>query len=128
MQGRIHDSAGNRSSCPCRKALPSVLAKPPSPKAGIIRHMRVSDAPIQSRLTRVNRSLAGNCVGRLYRSSPRRWIGVLINWIDAGTASCAMRILRFSLEAIESGIAAETKGGRLKEPKMVRASRIRKAE
>jgi hypothetical protein len=39
-----------------------------------------------------------------------------------------MRILRFSLETIESGIEAETKGGRLKEPKMVRASRMRKAE
>lgn len=43
-------------------------------------------------------------------------------------ASCAIRILRYSWEAMESGIAVESIAGRLKEPKMVRPSRRRKAE
>lgn len=55
-------------------------------------------------------------------------MGVLTSWIDAGMASCANRIFRYSLEAMESGMEAETMAGRLKEPKMVRASRTRKAE
>lgn len=93
-----------------------------------MRHMRRSDAPIQSRLTRLMRSLVGITCGRLYRSKPRRWIGVLINWIEAGIASCAMRIFKYSWEATESGIEAETIAGRLKEPKIVRPSRRRKAE
>lgn len=53
---------------------------------------------------------------------------MLISWIEAGIASCAIRILRYSWEAMESGIDAETMAGRLKEPKIVRASRTRKAE
>jgi hypothetical protein len=55
-------------------------------------------------------------------------MGVLISWIEAGMASWAMRILRYSWEATESGIEAETMAGRLKEPKIVRPSRRRKAE
>lgn len=51
-----------------------------------------------------------------------------MSWIEAGIASCAIRILRYSWEAMESGIDAETMAGRLKEPKIVRASRTRKAE
>lgn len=51
-----------------------------------------------------------------------------MSWIEAGMASCAMRILRYSWEAMASGMVAETIAGRLKEPKMVKASRIRKAE
>lgn len=51
-----------------------------------------------------------------------------MSWMEAGIASCAIRILRYSWEAIESGIDAETMAGRLKEPKIVRASRTRKAE
>lgn len=43
-------------------------------------------------------------------------------------ASWAMRILRYSWEATESGIVAESMAGRLNEPKMVRPSRRRKAE
>jgi hypothetical protein len=43
-------------------------------------------------------------------------------------ASWAMRILRYSWDAMESGIEAETIAGRLKEPKIVRPSRRRKAE
>lgn len=43
-------------------------------------------------------------------------------------ASWAIRILRYSCEATESGIVAETMAGREKEPKMVRPSRRRKAE
>lgn len=53
---------------------------------------------------------------------------MLMSWMEAGIASCAIRILRYSWEAIESGIDAETMAGRLKEPKIVRASRTRKAE
>lgn len=74
------------------------------------------------------RSLLGITCGLLYRSRPRRWIGVLMSWIEAGIASWAMRILRYSWEATESGIEAETMAGRLKEPKIVRPSRRRKAE
>jgi hypothetical protein len=48
--------------------------------------------------------------------------------MEAGMASCAMRILRYSWEAMESGIVVESMAGRLKEPKMVRPSRRRKAE
>jgi hypothetical protein len=48
--------------------------------------------------------------------------------MEAGIASWAIRILRYSWEAMESGIDAETMAGRLKEPKIVRASRTRKAE
>lgn len=51
-----------------------------------------------------------------------------MSWIEAGIASWAIRILRYSWEAMESGIDAETMAGRLKEPKIVRASRTRKAE
>lgn len=43
-------------------------------------------------------------------------------------ASWAMRIFRYSCEAMESGIAVESMAGRLKEPKIVRPSRSRKAE
>lgn len=43
-------------------------------------------------------------------------------------ASCAIRIFRYSWEAMESGMAVESMAGRLKEPKMVRPSRRRKAE
>lgn len=53
---------------------------------------------------------------------------MLTNWIEAGMASCAMRILRYSWDAMESGIEADTMAGRLKEPKIVRPSRSRKAE
>lgn len=53
---------------------------------------------------------------------------MLTSWMEAGIASCAIRILRYSWEAMESGIDAETMAGRLKEPKIVRASRMRKAE
>jgi hypothetical protein len=55
-------------------------------------------------------------------------MGVLMSWMEAGMASCAIRILRYSWEAMESGIAVESMAGRLKEPKMVRPSRRRKAE
>lgn len=94
----------------------------------MIRHMRINEAPIQSLLTRFNRSLRGICDWRLYKSKPKRWIGVLISWIDAGIPNCAIRIFRYSLEAMESGIHAEAIAGKLKEPKMVRPSRRRKAE
>lgn len=53
---------------------------------------------------------------------------MLMNWMDAGMASWAMRILMCSWEATESGIVAETIAGRLNEPKMVNPSRRRKAE
>lgn len=55
-------------------------------------------------------------------------MGVLISWIDAGIPNCAIRIFRYSLEAIESGIHAEAMAGKLKDPKIVRPSRRRKAE
>lgn len=55
-------------------------------------------------------------------------MGVLTSWMDAGIASCAIRIFRYSWEAIESGMDADTMAGRLKEPKIVRPSRMRKAE
>ena len=51
-----------------------------------------------------------------------------MSWMDAGMASWAMRIFRYSCEAMESGIAVESMAGRLKEPKIVRPSRRRKAE
>lgn len=115
-------------------ALIRALRTPPTPNAGAMRAIRAPKLGIQSLLTRFHLSLTGTGAvfpfvlgtgrrGRLYKSSPSRWIGVETICTAEGITNCATFAFATAEGATKSGIEGASRGGRLNDAKIVRESR-----
>ncbi len=114
----------HRSHRPTKLFLTPALTTPPTPKAGMILHIRAKLLISQSFLTFVKRALQPIIALRLYKSSPSRCSGVDASCIAAGARNCAAlaRLTFFSTPSL-SGRRGAIIGGRLNEAKIVMESR-----
>lgn len=112
-----------------RVPLTFLLTTPPTPNAGTILHILATALIPQFFLMMPHLSPQVTTfpfmLGLLYRSKPRRCIGVLSSCTLAGATNCAivapLRLLLNS-SVMPLSIIGPSKGGRLKEAKMVRQS------
>lgn len=102
------------------------LTTPPTPKAGMMRHMRAAVLTSQFDRTTSQRSRKVP-PGRLYMSRPSRCIGVEKSCTEAGAMNCAVvkpETCRRNLSDNFESTQGANKGGRLKDAKIVKQSRI----